>query len=87
MKRVENNAFTCPCCGGKTRSSGTQATDYGEITRERRCDVCGYSFVTIELDKDLVDYVFSTMFENSRERNLEIKRMRRNDRAHKNEEP
>ena len=42
--------MVCPKCGGKIRVTDTFPTENNEIYRHRKCDVCCYSFYTVEFE-------------------------------------
>lgn len=48
--------MTCPICGEKTKILETRA-DTDCIRRRRRCLECRYTFVTMEISKDLLDRI------------------------------
>lgn len=48
--------MTCPICEGKTKILETRA-DTDCIRRRRRCLDCRYTFVTMEISKDLLDSI------------------------------
>ena len=45
--------MNCPVCGEKTKVTDSRPNE-DSVRRHRKCLECGYVFVTIEMDEDMV---------------------------------
>lgn len=45
--------MNCPICGEKTKVTDSRP-DEDSVRRHRKCLECGYVFITIEMDEDMV---------------------------------
>lgn len=48
----------CPICEGESMVCETRRTEPDMINRKRACKECGYTFRTIEMDKDMFDHLY-----------------------------
>lgn len=46
--------MTCPVCAGETKVIATR-DQQDHVLRKRKCMVCGYRFLTVELDIDMLN--------------------------------